>query len=184
MQITKEQFKKLESIKPLYDRFKRLMISDMVSLALGSMFMYSLFGSQMPQPYAWFQDLSDWMFGDEKTRDRAFFGAYPTALAPLQLITPPSFRLSGPILNGFLNDDWEKMGNYYAWTMFPFGRLARDLVGPGGLTDNPYYGIDKLTGIPVVSAKRLSVKEKEKEEKGEESWTPPGMRASSIFGAM
>ena len=167
-----------------YDRFKRLMISDMVSLALGSMFMYSLFGSQMPQPYAWFQDLSDWLFGDEKTRDRAFFGSYPTALAPLQLITPPSFRLSGPILNGLINDDWEKMGNYYAWTMFPFGRLARDLVGPGGLTDNPYYGIDKLTGIPVVSAKRLSVKEKEKEEKGEESWTPPGMKASSIFGAM
>ncbi len=148
-----------------YDRFKRLMISDMVSLALGSMFMYSLFGSQMPQPYAWFQDLSDWLFGDEKTRDRAFFGSYPTALAPLQLITPPSFRLSGPILNGLINDDWEKMGNYYAWTMFPFGRLARDLVGPGGLTDNPYYGIDKLTGIPVVSAKRLSVKEKEKEIK-------------------
>jgi hypothetical protein len=57
------------------------------------------------------------------------------------------------------------------------------LVGPGGLTDNPYYGIDKLTGIPVVSAKRLSVKEKEKEEKGEESWSPPGMKASSIFGA-
>jgi hypothetical protein len=167
-----------------YERFKRLMMADMVSLALGSMFMYSLFGSQMPQPYAWFQDLSDWVFGNEKERDRAFFGSYPTALAPLQLITPPSFRLSGPILNGFINDDWEKMGNYYAWTMFPFGRLARDLVGPGGLTDNPYYGIDKLTGIPVVSAKRLSVKEKEKEEKGEESWSPPGTKASDLFAGI
>jgi hypothetical protein len=29
----------------------------------------------------------------------------------------------------------------------------------------------------------ISVKEKEKEEKGEESWSPPGMKASSIFGA-
>ena len=164
-----------------FDRFKRLMVSDMVSLALGSMFMYSLFGSQMPQPYAWFQDLGDWLFGNDKDRDRAFFGAYPTSMAPLQLITPPSFRLSGPILNGLINGDWEKMGNYYAWTMFPFGRLARDLVGPGGLTDNPYYAIDKLTGIPVVATKRLTKKRKDEEEKGKEFWTPPGARVSEYF---
>ena len=167
-----------------YERFKRLMVSDMVSLALGSMFMYSLFGSQMPQPYAWFQDLSDWLFGNEKDRDRAFFGAYPTAVAPLQLITPPAFRLSGPILNGLINGDWEKMGNYYAWTMFPFGRLARDLVGPGGLTDNPYYGIDKLTGIPVVATKRMTSKREEEEEKGTEFWKPPGMQASEYFSGI
>ena len=160
------------------------MVSDMVSLALGSMFMYSLFGSQMPQPYAWFQDLSDWLFGNEKDRDRAFFGAYPTAVAPLQLITPPAFRLSGPILNGLINGDWEKMGNYYAWTMFPFGRLARDLVGPGGLTDNPYYGIDKLTGIPVVANKRMTSKREEEEEKGTEFWKPPGMQASEYFSGI
>ena len=102
-------------------------------------------------------------------------------MAPLQLITPPSFRLSGPILNGLINGDWEKMGNYYAWTMFPFGRLARDLVGPGGLTDNPYYAIDKLTGIPVVATKRLTKKRKDEEEKGKEFWTPPGARVSEYF---
>ena len=158
---------------PEYQRFKRLMIADTMSIALGSMFMYSLFGSQLPQPYAWFQDLASWMFGNEKERDRAFFGAYPGALAPLQMITPPSFRLTGPILNGLINDDWEKMSNYYIWTMFPFGRLARDLVGPGGLTENPYYGIDKLTGIPVVGAKRIATSRKRQEEKGEEFYTPP-----------
>ena len=167
---------------PEYQRFKRLMIADTMSLALGSMFMYSLFGSQMPQPYAWFQDLSNWLLGNEEERDKAFFGAYPGALAPLQLITPPSFRLTGPILNGLINDDWEKMGNYYVWTMFPFGRLARDLVGPGGLTENPYYGIDKLTGIPVVGAKRLAVKRKRGEEKGFEYYEPPRMKISDIFG--
>ena len=159
-----------------FQRFKRLMIADTMSIALGSMFMYSLFGSQLPQPYAWFQDLASWMFGNEKERDRAFFGAYPGALAPLQLITPPSFRMSGPILNGLINDDWEKMSNYYIWTMFPFGRLARDLVGPGGLTENPYYGIDKLTGIPVVGAKRIATSRKKKEEQGEDFYTPPLFR--------
>ena len=166
---------------PEFGRFKRLMIADTLSLALGSMFMYSLFGSQMPQPYAWFQDLGDWLFGNEEERDRAFFGAYPGKLAPLQLITPPSFRLTGPILNGLINDDWEKMANYYTWTMFPFGRLARDLVGPGGLTENPYYGLDKLTGLPIVGAKRISTKRKKEEEKGTEFWTPPGMKASNYF---
>jgi len=167
-----------------FDRFKRLMIADTLSLSLGTMFMYSLFGSQMPQPYAWFQDLADWLFGNEKDRDRAFFGAYPTKLAPLQLITPPSFRLTGPILNGLVNGDWEKMSNYYIWTMFPFGRLARDLVGPGGLTENPYYALDKLTGIPIVGAKRLATKRKKEEEKGTEFWQPPGLRASTYFGGI
>jgi len=166
---------------PEFARFRRLAIADGLSLALGSMFMYSLFGSQMPQPYAWFQDLSDWLFGNEKDRDRAFFGSYPTALAPLQLITPPSARLTGPVLNGLINGDWEKMSNYYIWTMFPFGRLARDLFGPGGLTENPYYGLDKMTGIPVVGAKRLTAKRAKAEEKGEEFWTPPGMKVSNYF---
>ena len=164
-----------------FERFKRLMIADTLSIALGSMFMYSLFGSQMPQPYAWFQDLGDWLFGNDEARDRAFFGAYPAQLAPLQLITPPSARLTGPILNGLINGDWEKMANYYIWTMFPFGRLARDLVGPGGLTENPYYGIDKLTGIPVVGTKRLASKRTKAEEKGEEFWTPPGLKVSNYF---
>ena len=157
------------------------MIADTLSIALGSMFMYSLFGSQMPQPYAWFQDLGDWLFGNDEARDRAFFGAYPAQLAPLQLITPPSARLTGPILNGLINGDWEKMANYYIWTMFPFGRLARDLVGPGGLTENPYYGIDKLTGIPVVGTKRLASKRTKAGEKGEEFWEPPGLKVSNYF---
>jgi len=68
------------------------------------------------------------------------------------------------------------MSNYYIWTMFPFGRLARDLVGPGGLTENPYYGIDKLTGIPVVGAKRVATSRKKKEEQGEDFYTPPLFR--------
>lgn len=150
---------------PEFSRFRRLAIADAYALALGSMFMYSLFGAQMPQPYAWFQDLADWMFGEDKDRERAFYGAYPTSLAPLQLITPPAFRFTGPILNGLVNGDWEKMSNYYVWTMFPFGRIARDVMGENGIVDNPFYALDKVTGIPMVSAYHYA---KEREKKAEE----------------
>ena len=51
------------------------------------------------------------------------------------------------------------------WTMFPFGRIARDVMGENGIVDNPFYALDKVTGIPMVSAYHYA---KEREKKAEE----------------
>jgi hypothetical protein len=131
---------------------------DMLVLALSNMFMYSLFEQVLPAPYSYFQDTADWLFGDEKTRDRAFFGTYPTKYAPLQLITPPAARIPISIIRELAEDDYDKLSQYYIWTMFPFGRMGRDILHPEqSLLKNPMRAPEKLFGIPLSGfAKKAS----------------------------
>ena len=144
-----------------YERFKRLAATDMMMMGLSSIFMYSLFENALPAPWNWVQDLADWAFGNEKERSRAFFGTYPEAVAPLQLITPPSLRILPPLFKAMMNDDYSRLAGYYAWSMFPFGRIGHDLVGQGGLTTNPTRGIEKLTGLPYQQMGRYLKKNKD-----------------------
>ena len=133
-----------------FERFKRLVIADAFMLALSSVFAYSLFEAALPAPLNWFQDTADWLFGDERERDRAFFGSWPSQVAPLQMITPPILRLAPAVFKGIVEEDWDKLANYYIWTMFPFGRMARDVAGEGGIIENPARTIEKVTGIPYM----------------------------------
>ena len=144
-----------------FDRFKRMMISDMFVMAMGNVFAYSLFESALPAPYSWFQDTADWLFGDEKERDRAFFGSYPAAVAPLQLVTPPVLRLAPALFKGVVDDDYSKLSGYYIWTMFPFGRIARDLKGSA---ENPARTIEKMTGLPYQQFAREATRFRKEED--------------------
>ena len=150
---------------PEFKKFQRLATHDLFVYGMAGIFMYSLFENALPAPWNWFQDTADLLFGDDKERERAFFGAYPYPLQPLQLITPPAARLLPPMFKGMVTGDYEKLANYYVWTMFPFGRLAKDVVGPGGVLENPVYGVSKLTGIPYVQfVKQVKQGLKEDEE--------------------
>ena len=134
-----------------FERYKRLMIADIFALGLGNMFLSSMFENQLPAPLSWMQDTADWLFGDSEERDRAFFGAYPTALAPLQMVTPPAARLLPPMFKAMVDDEYGRIADYYVWTMFPFGRLARDVVKSA---ENPMMTVNKLTGFPYVQLQR------------------------------
>ena len=118
----------------------------------------------MPAPYNWMQDTSEWIFGDEKERNRAFFGQWPRALAPLQTITPPIARLPMASMRAILEDDWERVSNYYIHTMYPFGRISRDFVGKNNLIENPLALADKWLGLPLIGLSQAS-KELRKGEK-------------------
>ena len=91
------------------------------------------------------------MFGDSEERDRAFYGTYPTALAPLQMVTPPSMRILPPVFKGLTTGEYDRLSSYYILTMFPFGRLARDVIGS---VDNPIMTVNKMTGLPYVQLQR------------------------------
>ena len=134
-------------------------MADMFMLAMANTFAYSIFENNLPQPWGWFQDTSEWLFGDENERDRAFFGTYPTAIAPLQVITPPIARVPVSIFSAILHDDWAKFSDYYVYTMFPFGRMGRDVFGKGGLTEAPIRAVDKLTGLPLLQLQKMSSRE-------------------------
>ena len=144
-----------------FEKFKRTMTADMMVLALGSVFMYSLFGQVIPAPYNWLQDTAEWMFGDENERNRAFFGQWPGAVAPLQMITPPIARFPISIIREFAEDDYTKLSDYYIYTMFPFGRQIRDWVHPdSNLIENPMRAPEKLLGIPLTGMAKEAKKRK------------------------
>jgi len=142
-----------------FDRFKRLMLADAFMFAMSSVFAYSLFEAALPAPLNWFQDTADWLFGDETERDRAFFGTWPSQVAPLQMVTPPGLRLAPAIFKGLVENDWERFANYYVWTMFPFGRIARDIAGKGGIIENPARTVEKVSGIPYMQFNQFYKKE-------------------------
>ena len=110
-----------------FNKFKDLFIIDMFTMALGSMFAYSLFDTALPPPYDWLQETSQWLFGDKRERDRAFFGQYPYPIAPLQIITPPVARIPMSVFSSALNNDWERFMDYHIHTMYPFGRVVRQI---------------------------------------------------------
>ena len=145
---------------PEFERFKRLALTDALMYGLSNIFMYSIFENGLPQPWGWMQDFADWAFGDENERSRAFYGTYPTALAPLQAITPPSGR---PLIGAFkamMDDDWAQLAGYTGWSMIPFGRVGYDIFGnplkggKGGLMENPYRIVEKISGIPYQQIPR------------------------------
>ena len=106
-----------------YNRAKDLFLTDMFMMALGGAFMFSIFDTSLAPPYDWIQSLADWMYGDKKERDMAFYGS---KLGPVNLLKPPIARVPeamGQILTG----DWEQFSGYTAYTLFPFGRMARQV---------------------------------------------------------
>jgi len=131
-----------------FKKFERMAIADAMSIGLASAFMYSLFDSNLPQPYDWAQNLANWIFGNEEDRDRAFYGTYPAALAPLQIISPPSMRLVGPTITSLINNDWARLAQTQIWTLAPLGPLITDI---NRALRTPDMAIEKITGIPYKS---------------------------------
>ena len=147
-------------------RFERTMQADLFTFALANVFAYSLFESNLPQPWGWMQDSADWVFGDEEERDKAFYGAWPKSIAPLQMVTPPGLRLAGPTFQALLSDDWSRMSQYYIYTMFPFGRMIRDVnpYAKGNLVENPMRLPEKLLGFPMMQLQRNITEWNDEEE--------------------
>ena len=176
---------KLYGFKPgteAYERYARTMQIDLFVFALANMFAYSLFETALPAPWNWMQDTADWIFGNEKERDRAFFGQWPKQLAPLQMVTPPILRLLPSSMRAMIDDDWSKVSKYYVWTMMPFGRILRDTFGEGNLIENPIRIMEKTTGFPLLQLQRQGTKLSEDFESGERELPPTPGGGLSPFG--
>jgi hypothetical protein len=165
-----------------YQRYIRTMQTDLFVFALANMFAYSMFETALPAPWNWMQDTADWIFGNEKERDRAFFGQWPKQLAPLQMVTPPILRLLPTSMRAMIDDDWSKVSKYYVWTMFPFGRMARDVVGPGSLIENPIRIMEKTTGFPLLQLQKKGSELKADYESGKRKPPPTPGSGLSPYG--
>ncbi len=130
-----------------FNKFKRLATLDMFALSLANMFTSSVFDATVPPPLNWMQDTADWLFGDERERERAFFSSWPhPVLAPLQIVTPPIARYPMTLINATINGNWERFADYYLYTFFPFGRLGRSVVKT---METPEMWVEQMTGIPI-----------------------------------
>mgnify|MGYP003639021865 CR=1 FL=1 len=144
-------------------KFQRQFTLDLMALALGNIFIASIFEYAMSPPMSWMQDSAALLFGDEKERDRAFFSSYPhPALAPLQIVTPPIGRFVLSPLSAVLNGEWETFSKYQLATYFPFGRLYRDAHRT---YDSPAMVVEWMTGLPLhqVANMRRNQLDKERE---------------------
>tara|TARA_E500000305_G_scaffold80929_1_gene66711 strand:+ start:10648 stop:19965 length:9318 start_codon:yes stop_codon:yes gene_type:complete len=130
-----------------FEKFKRLATLDIFALSLANMFTSSVFDATIPPPLNWMQDTADWLFGDERERERAFFSSWPhPALAPLQIVTPPIARYPMTLINATINGNWERFADYYLWTFFPFGRFGRSIAKT---IETPEMWVEQMTGIPI-----------------------------------
>jgi len=148
-----------------YERFKDLFLIDMFTMALGSVFMFSLFDTALPPPWDWLQDTADLLMGDKTERNKAFFGIYPRPIAPLQVITPPITRIPISFIE-LLNGDYERFADYTIHTLYPFGRIVRQVEKtfnePYGTTFT--RGVRQFTRLPATKI-RYKIKASEREER-------------------
>ena len=139
-----------------HKKFVRTAQIDLFAIALAQAFAYSIFDNGLPQPYSWFQDTANWIFGDERERNRAFFGTWPRDLAPLQLITPVFLRAAPPVFRAWVEDDYSRLGWYYIAPMFPFGRMTKDISKS---IDNPIRTMENMFGLPLMDVHRYMKQE-------------------------
>ena len=130
---------------PAYDKFKDMFILDTFGFALASAFAYSLFDTTLPPPFDWLQESSELLFGDKRERDRAFYGTYPRAIAPLQILTPPIARVPQAI-GQLINGEWDRFADYTVHTLYPFGRLYKQL---DKTAENPHRVLENFMRLPA-----------------------------------
>ena len=143
-----------------FDRLQRLMIADALMLALANFLPYTMFDYGLPAPYAQLQDFAHWTYGDDKERDRAFYGVLPKYIAPLHEIMPSIFRAPEAIFGTMFTGAWDRLAQYTIVSTLPFGLMSRDIARA---IDNPSMALDFITGIPVH---RLSSARKSLEKTG------------------
>jgi hypothetical protein len=145
-----------------FERFQRLQTANLFMIGMASLLPYTIFNNALPPPFSYFQGLSDWMFGNDKERENAFYGKYsvlPTALAPMNELLPSVWRVvpgTADALEFSFNHIWggaaAREAEFHSYTMFPFGRLAKDL---DRTWDDPARAMEYLAGIPFTKVGRL-----------------------------
>lgn len=151
LQMSKDYgFKGKEAI----DKFQRLVLIDMFMFAAANALLSSVFESALPAPYNWMQDTAEWLFGDDKKRERAFFGS---PIGPFQIITPPIARLPLHTLGAFLTNSWDRFFEYHILTSLPYGRLGREAYKSIKV---PAMAPEFIGGIPLHATGEIIKKKK------------------------
>ena len=135
-----------------FERLQRMAIADLFIIGMAKLLPYTMFDYSLPAPYSYFQDTSDWLFGSDQQRERAFYGALPRAIAPLHEVMPSFLRGPEAILGNIFTGNWERFANYTLLSYFPFGLLGRDIYNG---VQSPALATEFMTGIPLHKINRM-----------------------------
>ena len=130
----------------LFERLRRLMISDLFTFALAGLFPSTIFGSNMAPPWSFLQDASSFFFGNDEDKDRAFFGSLPYPLNIIQPVSPPITRLLYPTFQAAVSGNWDRCFDYHVRTWFPYGRMANSVRKT---MQDPSMAVEQFTGLPL-----------------------------------
>lgn len=156
------------------ERVRRLMTANLFAIGLASLLPYTLFDASLPAPLNYFQNLADWLFGDDKERERAFFTGstgLPTILAPLNELLPPIARIPKGLVDApatfaaIWGGDPKAAAALTTYTLFPFGRMTKDVWRA---LNDPVRAVDILSGLPLNTIARMRQKEILREKRREE----------------
>ena len=137
---------------PEAKRLERMMTADLFMIGMAKLLPYTMFDYSLPAPYSYFQDTSDWLFGSDQQRERAFYGVLPKAIAPLHEFMPSILRGPEAIFGNLFSGNWERFADYTLVSHFPFGMLGRDVWNA---VQSPALIGEFLTGVPLHRMSRL-----------------------------
>ena len=129
-----------------------MITADLFMIGLAKLLPYTMFDYSLPAPYSYFQDTSDWLFGSDEQRERAFYGALPRAIAPLHEVMPSILRGPEAVFGNIWTGNWERFANYTLVSYLPFGLLTRDVIGA---IQSPALVGEFITGVPLHRMGRL-----------------------------
>ena len=137
---------------PEAKRLERMMTADLFMIGMAKLLPYTMFDYSLPAPYSYFQDTSDWLFGSDQQRERAFYGVLPKAIAPLHEFMPSILRGPEAVFGNLFSGNWERFADYTLVSHFPFGLLGRDIYNAA---QSPALLAEFMTGIPLHRMGRL-----------------------------
>ena len=150
---------------PEFERLQRLLIADLFVVGLALLLPYTIFDYSLPAPYSWLLSLSQWAFGDDGERERAFFiSSYglPVEVAPLSELMPPLARVPKGMYDGInlafnalFGGEIDNLSTYTVYTLFPGGRLTRDIIR--SIENLPFTG-EYIVGLPFHKMQRVKKK--------------------------
>lgn len=129
-----------------YEKLSRRATADLFMWALASVFPASMFGAALGGGLSQMKQASEFFFGNDDEKEKAFMGVLPYPLNGLQAISPPVMRVPYATFGTMMTGDWDRFMGYHVWTWFPFGRLANAAYST---YNAPALWAEKMIGIPA-----------------------------------
>ena len=140
-----------------FKRLQRLITADVFIFALAKAFAMSTFDNTLPPPLSYMADFGEFFFGDDKEKEKAFYGILPYPANVVGVVAPPISRIPFNVISALADGSIEELSaRVTSW--FPFGRIGSSIAKT---TRKPEKLFQNFTGFPLdkISGYREKISE-------------------------